>query len=305
MRIAAMRVAAKRTRHGAIAVIATIAAIALISGCGAAPDPDKRPQRPQSSAEPPAADAPLPRTTSGFADALAGTTRALEAGIRAWLRSNPPVAARPPQAVALHALYQQRIYRYLRQHPSLGARVVAAMPARVRSQARDNFAAGRLLLRLAPKKPPKTQPPLRTGTAEAPQRLLAWYRRAERRFGVRWQVLAAVNFVESGFNRLRNNSYAGAQGPMQFMPSTWRAYGLGGNVRDPHDAIFGAANYLNASGAPANTRGALYHYNPSTLYVDAIMRYARQMQRRPERFYAYWSWQVFVRDKRLTGPGVS
>ena len=131
----------------------------------------------------------------------------------------------------------------------------------------------------------------------------------QRRFGVRWEILASVNFVESGFNRLQNNSYAGAQGPMQFMPATWRSYGLGGDVRDPRDAIMGAANYLHASGAPASYRNALYHYNPSPLYVDAIIRYARQMQRKAERFYAYWSWQVFVRDrdgndKRLTGPGI-
>ena len=122
---------------------------------------------------------------------------------------------------------------------------------------------------------------------------------------MRWEVLAAINFVETGFGRMRNRSYAGAQGPMQFMPATWRAYGLGGNVHDAHDAIAGAANYLRANGAPARTRNALYHYNPSPLYVDAIVRYARQMQRKPERFYAYWAWQVFVRDKRLTGPGVA
>jgi membrane-bound lytic murein transglycosylase B len=97
---------------------------------------------------------------------------------------------------------------------------------------------------------------------------------------------------------------------MQFIPSTWRGYGLGGDIRDPHDAIMGAANYLHASGAPADDRRALYSYNPSPLYVDAISRYARQMQRRPERFYAYWSWQVFIRnkdgsDRRMTGPGLS
>ena len=62
------------------------------------------------------------------------------------------------------------------------------------------------------------------------------------------QVLAAVNLVETNFNRNRAVSTAGAQGPMQFLPSTWRAYGMGGDIRDPHDAILGAANYLRASG---------------------------------------------------------
>jgi membrane-bound lytic murein transglycosylase B len=186
----------------------------------------------------------------------------------------------------------------------LAARVLGALPSRLRQQARDNLAAGRSLVRLTPKKPPKTQPRVRVAAAEPPARLLSWYRAAQRRFGVRWQVLAAVNFVETAFGRMRNLSYAGAQGPMQFIPATWRAYGLGGDIRDPHDAIMGAANYLHASGAPGNYRRAIYSYNPSPLYVDAITRYARQMQRKPERFYAYWSWQVFVRDKRLTGPGI-
>jgi membrane-bound lytic murein transglycosylase B len=124
---------------------------------------------------------------------------------------------------------------------------------------------------------------------------------------VSWQVLAAVNFVETGFNRLRNNSTAGAQGPMQFIPSTWRAYGRGGNVRDPHDAILGAANYLRASGAPGSYRRALFAYNPSSLYVDAVLRYARRIRRDIRSYYAYYSWQIFVRTpsgtRRLTGPG--
>ena len=225
------------------------------------------------------------------------------------MRSQPARDARPPIPVTLYALFQQRIYRYLRVHSALAGQVIAAMPPRLRSQARDNVAAGRSLYRLTPKKPPKTQPPVRIGPAEAPGRLLRWYRDAQRRFGVRWQVLAAINFVESGFGRMRNHSYAGAQGPMQFIPATWSAYGLGGDVRDPHDAIMGAANYLHASGAPANYQRAIYSYNPSALYVDAIIRYARQMQRNTERFYGYWSWQVFARtkageDKRLSGPGL-
>ena len=257
----------------------------------------------------PAHDAPLPRTSAGFARELASTTRALDTEIHAWLRTRPAVGARPPDEVTLHALYQQRIYRELRRRPSLAARVVARVPARLRQAARDNIAAGRSLVRLAPRKPPKTQPPIRVGPAEPPQRLLAWYRKAERRFGVGWHVLAAINLVETGYGRMRNSSYAGAQGPMQFIPSTWRAYGMGGDVRDPHDAIMGAANYLRASGAPGNYARAIHSYNPSSLYVDAIVRYARQIRRRPERFYAYWSWQVFVRtpsgtDRRLTGPGL-
>jgi membrane-bound lytic murein transglycosylase B len=260
--------------------------------------------------QPPAADAPIPRAPAAIAASLTDVTRAAEADTRSWLRGRPAAGAQPPESLALRALYQQRIYRYLRRHPATAAKVIAALPASLRAQARDNLHAGLSLLELSPKKRPKTQPPIKIGTAAPPQQLLAWYRQAERRFHVRWQILAAINLVESDYNRLRNASYAGAQGPMQFMPSTWSTYGLGGDIRDPHDAIMGAANYLHASGAPASYRTAIYHYNPSPLYVDAIIRYARQMQRRAERFYVYWNWQVFVRDwntgadKRLTGPGL-
>jgi membrane-bound lytic murein transglycosylase B len=119
-------------------------------------------------------------------------------------------------------------------------------------------------------------------------------------------VLAAVNYVESAFDKLRNASTAGAQGPMQFLPSTWRRYGLGGNVRRPRDAILGAANYLHASGAPASYRRALFHYNPSWAYVDAVLRYAREIESDTRAYYAFYSRQVFVRTPRglvrLTGP---
>ena len=148
---------------------------------------------------------------------------------------------------------------------------------------------------------------MRTADPAPAGALLADYRAAQRRFGVGWHVLAAVNFIESAFGRLRNESTAGARGPMQFMPATWRAYGLGGDVEDPGDAILGAANYLRANGAPGSYRRALLAYNHSPHYVDAILRFAQRMRRDPRSFYAYYSWQVYVRTsrgvRRVTGPG--
>jgi membrane-bound lytic murein transglycosylase B len=79
-------------------------------------------------------------------------------------------------------------------------------------------------------------------------------------------------------------------------------------VLDPHDAILGAANYLHASGAPGDYRRALYAYNRSPLYVDAVLRYANQMKRDVKAFYAYYAWQVWIRTpsgpRRITGPGL-
>ncbi len=250
----------------------------------------------------PPPNAPIPREPAAIARALNEHTVALQEGVDAW-RGQGEV----PEDVELEALYQQRIYIHLTAKPQLARAVVARLRGRIRSEAKETLAARAALVRLTP---PTTRPlrSFRTGPPAPARSLVRWYREAERRFGVGWHILAAVNFVESAFGKLRSASTAGAQGPMQFLPGTWRAYGLGGNVRDPHDAILGAANYLHASGAPRDYRKALYGYNRSTLYVDAVLRYANQMKRDLRAFYGYYAWQVWVRTpggpRRLTGPGL-
>jgi membrane-bound lytic murein transglycosylase B len=133
------------------------------------------------------------------------------------------------------------------------------------------------------------------------------YAAAQRRFRVHWSILASINFVESAFGRVRSASEAGARGPMQFLPSTWREYGMGGDIDNPRDAILAAANYLRRAGAPADVDGALFAYNHSSSYVRAIRRFARRMRADPQTLLSYYSWQVFVRTptgvRRLTGPG--
>jgi membrane-bound lytic murein transglycosylase B len=136
----------------------------------------------------------------------------------------------------------------------------------------------------------------------------AHFEEAEARFGVEWELLAAVAFLETRFGRVVSESSAGAQGPMQFLPGTWEAYGLGGDVHEPRDAVLGAANYLSASGAPRKERQALLRYNPSDRYADAVALYAEQIRRDESSYYAFYNWQVFVRSRagrllRLTGPG--
>jgi len=159
---------------------------------------------------------------------------------------------------------------------------------------RDDVQARIDLQKLADATPPLRSRP-RIGPAAPEASLRAWYEEAQRRFGVRWQLLAAINLVESGFGRVRNTSVAGAQGPMQFEPATWRAYGLGGDVHDPHDAILGAANYLRANGGRTDERRALLFYNHSRLYVDAVLRYAHRIATVGTAFAEYYAWRVFVR----------
>ncbi|MGH2650942.1 MAG: lytic transglycosylase domain-containing protein [Actinomycetota bacterium] len=248
----------------------------------------------------------IPRDPDRLAGKLASTTVALRLAIERWTTDGDPSAWPPPDDVELLALYQQRMYRTLSRDSGLAEAVIAELPRSIRAEARDNAAAGAALLSMA--RPVSDPGSLRTVAPEPADVLIGYFREAELRFGVDWEVLAAVNYVESKFGRVVSASSAGAQGPMQFIPSTWAAYGLGGDVHDPHDAILGAANYLHASGAPGNYRVALYHYNPVPAYVDAVMGYARQMTRDPRTFYAYYNWQVFVLTKRgdlrLTGPGL-
>jgi soluble lytic murein transglycosylase-like protein len=249
----------------------------------------------------PPPNAPVPRSSQELAAALTRTTSSLNDAIGRWDRSG----GRPPEDVVLYALYQQRIYRLLARNDRLARLTFARLAPGVAALSRDLVAAQRELYRLTPGIPTHT---IKIGRAAPAPTLLAYYREAERRFRVPWNVLAAVNFVESKFGKLRSASAAGAQGPMQFMPATWRSYGLGGNVHDPHDAILGAANYLHASGAPRDLRRALHAYNPSTAYVDAVLRYARRISSASTMFYALYNWQVFVKtpqgDRRVTGPGL-
>jgi membrane-bound lytic murein transglycosylase B len=251
-----------------------------------------------SLAGPPSPNAPIAREPEAVARALTQTTSDLRQGIRKWSPKTSPA----PMDVVLYALYQQRIYRLLARDKRLGDAALKRVRRDLARVSRDLLAAHRELYRLTP---PLGVRAIKVGPALPPFQLLRYYREGQRRFRVPWNVLAAVNFVESKFGKLRSYSAAGAQGPMQFMPDTWRQYGLGGDVHDPHDAILGAANYLHASGAPRDLRLALHHYNPSRAYVDAVLRYARQMH---AHFYELYSWQVFVKtprgDRRVTGPGL-
>jgi soluble lytic murein transglycosylase-like protein len=229
------------------------------------------------------------------------TTSALRSAIDAWSASAAP---RPPKPVLLLALYQQRLYGRLGQDPALAEEALDRLPPSLRGAAQANVTARAELLSLVS---PVTGPiRLRTRPPFPADELLVSFRAAERRFGVAWEILAAVMFVESKFGRVSSASSAGAEGPMQFIPSTWEAYGMGGDVDDPHDAILGAANYLSASGAPDDYRGALYAYNHAWPYVHAISLYARQMMRDPRNYFAYHCWQVYVLTgsglQRLTGP---
>ncbi len=110
-----------------------------------------------------------------------------------------------------------------------------------------------------------------------PPFLLPIYQAAGTAYDIPWQVLAAINEVETDYGRDLNLSSAGAEGWMQFLPSSWAQYGVdatGAGYEDPYnpaDAIFAAARYLAAAGGARHIRAAVYAYNHSAAYVEAVM----------------------------------
>jgi membrane-bound lytic murein transglycosylase B len=129
------------------------------------------------------------------------------------------------------------------------------------------------------------------GDAASVDSLRSFYAEAQRMYGVDPSYLASINFIESNFGRVNGPSSAGAEGPMQFIPGTWRQYGQGGNVYDPHDSILAAARLLQHNGAPGNMRQAIFHYNNDYDYVDAVEFFARAYRADPhwiEHMY-YWN----------------
>lgn len=111
----------------------------------------------------------------------------------------------------------------------------------------------------------------------------ALYQAAGARFGVPWQILAAVHSVESGQSGdTARRSYAGATGPMQFLPSTFRAYAVDGDgdgvasIYSVVDSVYTAARYIAANIASTGSiQGALYRYNHSWSYVNKVLAIAR------------------------------
>jgi murein DD-endopeptidase MepM/ murein hydrolase activator NlpD len=112
---------------------------------------------------------------------------------------------------------------------------------------------------------------------QPPAFLIPIYKAAGRRYHVPWQLLAAINAIETDYGRNLSVSVAGAVGWMQFEPGTWLEYGVSvdssrqPNPYDPRDAIFSAARYLAANGAPEHMRQAIFAYNHALWYVDAVL----------------------------------
>jgi membrane-bound lytic murein transglycosylase B len=193
------------------------------------------------------------------------------------------------------AQLEQLAYRRIGEHPEWDEIVFPRVPAELTGAVATNVAARREFLGMAAAKLSDTVPAWRIVEPAPADELIGYYKEAEAKFGVGWSYLAAINLVETGMGRIVGLSSAGAQGPMQFIPSTWERYGEG-DINSPHDSILAAARYLNANGfADGDIDGALFRYNNHNNYVRGVKEYAEIMAAEPSTFAAYYRWRIAYR----------
>ena len=203
----------------------------------------------------------------------------------------------PPAELPELSHLQQRLYRRLGRNRWLASQVRQLLPPDLRRAYDHHIGARQALQAMVPAGRPAlaTVPAWRIIAPASSNALLASYRRAAAATGVPWQVLAAVNLVETGLGRLDGISVANAQGPMQFLPSTWAEPGIGrGSIRNPDDAIQAAARYLVRRGARQDLRRGLWGYNNSPHYGRAVLHYANLLREEPSSFAALYHWQIHL-----------
>jgi glucose/arabinose dehydrogenase/soluble lytic murein transglycosylase-like protein len=236
--------------------------------------------------------APAPTTTPPVATLSSDPTTAADQLAQAERIIRDPAASEEALAGAAHL--QQIAYRRLGRQPELYEMIVGRAPPELREAIRLNLDTRNELAQIPGGPLQDTLPAWRIIEPAPEDALLSYYREAEARFGVGWNYLASINLIESALGRIQGLSSAGAQGPMQFMPATWDGYGAGGDINSPRDSIVGAARYLAANGfADGNVDGALYRYNNSTSYVNAIKDIAAVLALDPGAYAGYYRWQVF------------
>ncbi len=188
---------------------------------------------------------------------------------------------------------QQAAYRALGRHPEWDPIVRPRIPPSLLEIYDRSVDARRHLTALSEGEAKDTLPAWRIDPPAPADVLLGYYREAEAATGVGWNYLAAINLVETGLDRIVGVSNAGAQGPMQFLPSTFAKYGDGGDILSTHDSIMAAGRYLAANGFADDHDHAAFRYNNSSQYVSAVNDYAAVLASDPAAFGSYYRWDIY------------
>ncbi|MEM7272614.1 MAG: lytic transglycosylase domain-containing protein [Actinomycetota bacterium] len=191
---------------------------------------------------------------------------------------------------------QQRLYRVLAANDGWVPEVLAGADPAIRDAVAGNWDARTNLTSLIDTEELHDELPAWRVVDPLPaETLLAHYRRGEAEWGIAWEFLAAINLVETRMGRIQGVSTAGALGPMQFLPTTW-AECCDGDPTNPADAIVGAAKYLTIRGGPENMPKALWGYNNSDYYVNAVTAYAEVMMADERAYHGYHAWEIYFRS---------
>jgi len=243
----------------------------------------------------------------------ASTSTVVPSPVATTLRAQPPLASDPTvlagdlaadeqalrdpsssEATLVAAAHRQQVaYRALGRHPEWDPIVRAGIPPSLDETYDRNVDARRQLTALSGGDIKDTLPAWRIDPPAPADALLGYYHEAEAATGVGWNYLAAINLVETGFGRIVGVSTAGAEGPMQFLPSTFAAYGDGGDVHSLHDSIMAAGRFLAANGFANDHDHAIFGYNHSGHYVGAVDDYAAVIASDPAGFAGYYRWDIY------------
>ncbi len=279
--------------------LATGATLLLLGsgGClatGAKP-PLAAPQSPSGAGLEQPTDTELPRSQDGRHYPLVPASPAAIASLLGRVEAALRDPTTPAELLPPLGHQHQVIVRRLSRQVGLAQQVRALLPERWRPVLDRHLTARRAFLAMHRGDPITRVPPWRIVAPEPAEELLRHYRKAARATGIDWEVLAAVNLVETGMGRIDGLSVANAQGPMQFLPSTWAERGIGeGEIRDPHDAIQAAARYLVRRGGLKDIRRGLWGYNNSRHYGEAVLQYAQLLKEDPLAFRGLYHWEIHI-----------
>lgn len=186
---------------------------------------------------------------------------------------------------------QQMHYRHIGRNPEWLITLWARVPDDLLFTVERHVTARQQISGIPSGDPPVNVPAWEIIDPLPADELLAIYRQASAETGIDWTYLAAINLLESGFGRIRGVSTAGAQGPMQFLPTTWEEVS-DGDINDPYEAIPAAARYLVRRGGPDDMQRALWGYNNTDYYVAAVSAYADLFRDDLANYDAAHAWEI-------------